>query len=220
MTHQHPEDLMLSERMRDDEVWVVPDCASTKLKKGQVDPSEVTMTPEQLLGFAAEFSATRTIVSRNDVLFGAIRKHYPEGKAWTGPGRKYRDTHSWDKILITKFFNSMLDEQGNKVWRRDGNQSSTRFIRITRENTLIQTQGIGVLVDEYMATKTQAKRDDILFHLLEKQGLESLWRSRKTECTRTLRHARLLITLHMEKRQAEWLKIGNHKATRWERVAA
>lgn len=92
--------------------------------------TELKLVPAELMAFADEYAKDRSIVSRNDVLFFAIRKYFPDQKAWTGPGRKYRDTHSWDKILITKHFNTRLDELGNKIWRREGNQSSTRFVRI------------------------------------------------------------------------------------------
>jgi hypothetical protein len=96
----------------------------------KLETAELKLIPAQLMEFADDYAKNRSIVSRNDVLFFAIRKYFPDQKAWTGPGRKYRDTHSWDKILITKHFNTRLDEFGNKIWRREGNQSSTRFVRI------------------------------------------------------------------------------------------
>lgn len=75
-------------------------------------------------------------------------------------------------------------------------------------------------IDEYIASRSFAKRDDILYHYLEKIGLPTVMHSRGSKKRPSLVSARRKITAHMSTKTDAWNKLGGHKGTRWERVPA
>jgi hypothetical protein len=85
---------------------------------------------------------------------------------------------------------------------------------------MIPLETIGEVIEEYIANRSFAKRDDILYHYLEKVGLSAAMGTGGTRKHPSLVSARRKITAHMQAKAEDWNKLGGHKATRWERVPA
>lgn len=85
------------------------------------------MTLKQLLSFIDGYAATRTIASRDGLLFQALEEYFPCEK----DRRRDKYRYFCEKKTITAYFNLKKDDEGNPVWIQKGSKDRPTWYRVT-----------------------------------------------------------------------------------------